>query len=94
MAYIRKRLGKWQCVVRMKGHPTTTKTFLMKKDAQLWGKNSELKFFCEDNDILLNLQLLVLLVFPFKNLIFLMEKMEMCLHYANHLTTYNSIHFF
>ena len=51
MAYIRKRLGKWQCVVRMKGHPTTTKTFLMKKDAQLWGKNSELKFFREDNDI-------------------------------------------
>ena len=48
MAYIRKRLGKWQCVVRMKGHPTTTKTFLMKKDAQLWGKNSELKFFRED----------------------------------------------
>jgi len=51
MAYIRKRLGKWQCVVRMKGHPTTTKTFLMKKDALLWGKNSELKFFREDNDI-------------------------------------------
>ncbi len=51
MAYIRKRLGKWQCVVRMKGHPTTTKTFLVKKDAQLWGKNSELKFFRDDNDI-------------------------------------------
>jgi len=51
MAYIRRRLGKWQCVVRMKGKPTTTKTFLIKKDAQLWGKKTELKFFREDNDI-------------------------------------------
>jgi hypothetical protein len=36
MAYFRKRLGKWQCVIRIKGHPTTTKTFLLKKDAEVW----------------------------------------------------------
>ena len=51
MAYIRKRLGKWQCVIRVKGKPTTTKTFLIKKDAKLWGKKTELHFFREDNDI-------------------------------------------
>ena len=51
MAYIRKRLGKWQCVIRVKGKPSTTKTFLIKKDAKLWGKKTELHFFREDNDI-------------------------------------------
>ena len=51
MAYIRKRLGKWQCVIRVKGKPPTTKTFLIKKDAKLWGKKTELHFFREDNDI-------------------------------------------
>ena len=51
MAYIRKRLGKWQCVIRAKGKPPTTKTFLIKKDAKLWGKKTELHFFREDNDI-------------------------------------------
>ena len=34
MAYFRKRLGKWQCVILIKGHPTTTKTFVVKKDAK------------------------------------------------------------
>ena len=52
MAYFRKRLGKWQCVIRIKGHPTTTKTFLLKRDAQLWAKNIELKYFREENGIL------------------------------------------
>ena len=51
MAYIRKRLGKWQCVIRVQGKPPTTKTFLIKKDAKLWGKKTELHFFREDNDI-------------------------------------------
>ena len=51
MAYIRKRLGKWQCVIRVKGKPPTTKTFLIKKDAKLWGKKTELHFFREDYDI-------------------------------------------
>ena len=51
MAYIRKRLGKWQCVIRVKGKPPKTKTFLIKKDAKLWGKKTELHFFREDNDI-------------------------------------------
>ena len=52
MAYFRKRLGKWQCVIRIKGYPTTTKTFVVKKDAEMWAKNIELKYFREENDIL------------------------------------------
>ena len=52
MAYFRKRLGKWQCVIRIKGHPTITKTFLLKKDAEAWAKNIELKYFREENDII------------------------------------------
>ena len=52
MAYFRKRLGKWQCVIRIKGHPTTTKTFVVKKDAEIWAKNIELKYFREEIDIL------------------------------------------
>tara|TARA_Y100000992_G_C20935292_1_gene336387 strand:- start:122 stop:487 length:366 start_codon:yes stop_codon:yes gene_type:complete len=52
MAYFRKRLGKWQCVIRIKGHPTTTKTFIAKRDAQIWAKNIELKYFREETDIL------------------------------------------
>lgn len=52
MAYFRKRLGKWQCVIRIKGYPTTTKTFVVKKDAEIWAKNIELKYFREENDIL------------------------------------------
>jgi integrase len=35
----------------VKGKPPTTKTFLIKKDAKLWGKKTELHFFREDNDI-------------------------------------------
>ena len=52
MAYFRKRLGKWQCVIRIKGCPTTTKTFVVKKDAQIWAKNIELRYFREEIDIL------------------------------------------
>ena len=52
MAYFRKRLGKWQCVIRIKGHPTTTKTFVVKKDAEIWAKSIELKYFREEIDIL------------------------------------------
>ena len=52
MAYFRKRLGKWQCVIRIKGYPATSKTFVMKKDAEFWAKNIELKYFREENDIL------------------------------------------
>ena len=52
MAYFRKRLGKWQCVIRIKGYPATSKTFVLKKDAEVWAKNIELKYFREENDIL------------------------------------------
>ena len=51
MAYFRKRLGKWQCVIRIKGHPTTTKTFVVKRDAEIWAKNIELKYFREDKKL-------------------------------------------
>ena len=34
MAYIRRRKGAWQCVVRVAGYPPITKTFNTKIDAQ------------------------------------------------------------
>ena len=37
MAYIRKRKGSWQCVVRVVGYPPITKTFNTKIDAVSWG---------------------------------------------------------
>lgn len=38
MATIRKRNGKWHVQVRRAGHPTQTKSFLSKPDAQKWGR--------------------------------------------------------
>ena len=35
MAYIRKRLGRWQSVVRVKGYPARTQSFNSKADAKL-----------------------------------------------------------
>ena len=43
MAYIRKRLGRWQSIVRVKGYPERTQTFDSKTDAKLWSKNIELE---------------------------------------------------
>ena len=45
MAYFRKRLGKWQCVIRIKGHPTTTKTFIAKRDVIFFYMWSKIRFF-------------------------------------------------
>ena len=44
MAYIRKRMGKYQCVVRVSGYPTITKTFEHHKDAERFGKDLELNY--------------------------------------------------
>ena len=43
MATIRKRLGKWQSIVRVKGYPDRTQTFNSKSDARLWSNNLELE---------------------------------------------------
>jgi len=51
MAYIRKRKGSWQCVVRVNGYPPMTKTFKQKIDAQRYSKDLELKLFRQSNDI-------------------------------------------
>ena len=37
MAYIRRRKGKWQSVVRLVGYPTRTQSFSLKNDAVSWG---------------------------------------------------------
>ena len=37
MAYIRKRKGSWQSVVRLVGYPTLTQSFSLKNDAVSWG---------------------------------------------------------
>ncbi len=38
MASIRKRNGKWQARIRIKGQPSIEKTFSTKSDAEAWGK--------------------------------------------------------
>ena len=43
MSTIRKRKGKYQCIVRTAGYPTITKTFEYKSDAVRFGKDLELK---------------------------------------------------
>ena len=47
MAYIRKRKGSWQCVVRVVGYPPITKTFNTKIDAQRYSRDLENKVFGE-----------------------------------------------
>lgn len=41
MATIRQRAGKWQCIVKRKGHPLQSKTFDLKKDAEKWARLQE-----------------------------------------------------
>jgi len=43
MSTIRKRKGKYQCIVRTAGYPTITKTFEHKIDAVRFGKDLEIK---------------------------------------------------
>ena len=51
MAYIRRRKGSWQCVVRVHGYPPMTKTFKQKIDAQRYSRDLENKLFRQSNDI-------------------------------------------
>ena len=51
MATMRKHYGKWQTIVRIKGHPIVYKTFDQKTDAKRWAVETELKFRREDAGI-------------------------------------------
>jgi len=51
MSTIRKRKGKYQCIVRIAGYPTITKTFEVKKHAEVFGKDLELKLIREEYDL-------------------------------------------
>jgi len=51
MATIRKRKGRYQCIVRVSGYPAITKTFDHHKDAKLFGKDLELKLVREEYDL-------------------------------------------
>ena len=51
MSTIRKRKGKYQCIVRISGYPTITKTFDVRKDAEIFGKDLELKLIREEYDL-------------------------------------------
>ncbi len=41
MATIRQRGCQWQCIVRRKGYPNVTQTFVTKKDAERWARQQE-----------------------------------------------------
>ncbi|MGR3364180.1 MAG: Arm DNA-binding domain-containing protein, partial [Maritimibacter harenae] len=41
MAALRKRNGKWQAQVRVKGHAGQSRSFTTKKDAERWARNLE-----------------------------------------------------
>tara|TARA_B110000259_G_C14017581_1_gene401908 strand:+ start:2697 stop:2849 length:153 start_codon:yes stop_codon:yes gene_type:complete len=45
MAYIRKRKGSWQRIVRVHGYPQMTKTFSQKIDAKRYSRDLENKMF-------------------------------------------------
>ena len=42
MATIRKRNNKWHVQIRRKEFQSKTKTFLLKKDAKLWARQTEI----------------------------------------------------
>ena len=41
MAIIRNRNGKWQAQVRMQGHAPRSKSFISKRDAERWARQTE-----------------------------------------------------
>ena len=51
MAYLRKHRGKWQSVVRIKGHPNIARSFTQRSDAKRWAIETELKIRREDAGI-------------------------------------------
>ena len=55
MATIRKRLGRWQSIVRVKGCPARTQNFNTKFDARLWSNNLELELLREEHGLKKNM---------------------------------------
>ena len=51
MAYIRSHRGKFQALVRIKGHPFIAKSFSQRKDVKRWSTETELKMRREDAGI-------------------------------------------
>ena len=41
MATIRTRNGKYQVLIRRQGSPDLTKTFIQRRDAELWARQKE-----------------------------------------------------
>ena len=54
MATISKHYGKWQAQIRIKDYPNRTKSFLLKKDAELWARQIEISLQKDDLGIRLN----------------------------------------
>ena len=52
MAHIREHYGSYQCLIRIKGHPTLAKSFKSKTDAKMWALQTELKIRREEAGIL------------------------------------------
>ena len=48
MATISKHYGKWQEQIRIKDFPNKTKSFLLKKDAELWARQTEISLQKDD----------------------------------------------
>ena len=46
MATIRKRRDRWQVQVRRAGHPPVSNSFLSRKDAKAWARQTELEVDC------------------------------------------------
>ena len=51
MATFRKRLGRWQSIVGVKGYPARTQSFDSKSDAKLWSSNIELELHREKHGL-------------------------------------------
>ena len=43
MTSFRKRLGKWQVRIQRQGYPDQSKTFLLRSDAELWARKTEIE---------------------------------------------------
>lgn len=41
MATVRQRQDRWQAIVKRQGHPTQSKTFTLRKDAEKWARQQE-----------------------------------------------------
>ena len=48
MATIRKRHNKWHVQIRIKGFQSNTKSFVLKKDAELWARQTEISLQKDD----------------------------------------------